>query len=416
MIDRPPATPASIAADGAASDAAYRATIDSAIDRLAARAIARGDRTLDLLLLSGGGQNGAYGAGFLRGWHERADHPMPRFDLVTGISTGAIQAPFAVLGTTAALDTLRGLYLAAAEGFAPTFDWLFWLRRTGGLVDATRFHRTIRHEFNPAMAAALREEFAGGRQLLMLTTDQDLGVGHVWDIAHELSTGSMTGNATGRTPGVATSITTGNTAGTITGSATSSSASAADSAALDRVRSIVLASSAIPAIFPPIVLDGHVHTDGGSTSNLLTLFTETDWRALADRLRARGLSLGTRDTLYVHLWIVMNTWTQARPVVINPASRGAIRVRNGELMLLLQQPQLLTAEETLVHAVNADVPGLRLTMRYTAVPSSLASEPGADALFAHAWMRRLDSLGEARALGATPWDTASLSPYLRPPT
>src|SRR5919112_956216 len=76
---RPPATPAAIIASGAPLAAAHRATIDSVIDRLARRAVSRGDHTLDILLLSGGGQNGAYGAGFLRGWKSRIDAPMPQF-------------------------------------------------------------------------------------------------------------------------------------------------------------------------------------------------------------------------------------------------------------------------------------------------------------------------------------------------
>ena len=83
-ISRPSATTASIYASGPAVTAAHRTLVDSVTTRLARRAKARGDHTLDILLLSGGGQNGAYGAGFLRGWRARPDQPMPTFDLVTG--------------------------------------------------------------------------------------------------------------------------------------------------------------------------------------------------------------------------------------------------------------------------------------------------------------------------------------------
>ncbi|MFW8696386.1 patatin-like phospholipase family protein, partial [Mesorhizobium japonicum] len=48
------------------------------------------------LALSGGGANGAYGAGVLVGWSDHVDRP--RFDVVTGVSTGALAAPFAYLG------------------------------------------------------------------------------------------------------------------------------------------------------------------------------------------------------------------------------------------------------------------------------------------------------------------------------
>src|SRR5690349_13988088 len=140
---RPPATVATIAASSPGLAVAYRATMDSVIERLVRRAASSGDHTLDILLLSGGGQNGAYGAGFLRGWKTRSDAPMPQFDVVTGVSTGALQAPFAFLGNSTALDTLSALYLRAADRIAPTIDWFFWLRRTGGLVKTDRYRATI---------------------------------------------------------------------------------------------------------------------------------------------------------------------------------------------------------------------------------------------------------------------------------
>ncbi|MBX9700770.1 MAG: hypothetical protein K2X74_15135, partial [Acetobacteraceae bacterium] len=54
---------------------------------------------LDLLGISGGGENGAFGAGLLNGWTERGGRP--EFFLVTGVSTGALSAPFAFLGSGA---------------------------------------------------------------------------------------------------------------------------------------------------------------------------------------------------------------------------------------------------------------------------------------------------------------------------
>lgn len=222
-VHRPPATPASIAASGAAAGAAHETTTARLIDGLARRAVARGDRTLDLLLLSGGGQHGAYGIGFLRGWRSRTDAPMPRFDLVTGISTGALQAPFALLGTEAALDTAATLYRSAAAGSAPTVDWLFWLRRTGGVVDITRYRRVIADAIlSERMRDELWVEFEAGRQLATAPTDLDLGIGRVWDLGHELRAGA------------------GGPA---------------------RAQSVLLATTTIPGIFPPVLIDDHVHAD-----------------------------------------------------------------------------------------------------------------------------------------------------------
>ena len=59
------------------------------------------------LIISGGGDWGAFGAGYLKGWQRiPAVHPlaMPEFDVVTGVSTGTLIAPFAFLGDTQSID------------------------------------------------------------------------------------------------------------------------------------------------------------------------------------------------------------------------------------------------------------------------------------------------------------------------
>ena len=369
-IARPPATVESLKADGAALREIQRATIDSIIDKLARRAVARGDRPIDILLLSGGGQHGAYGAGFLRGWKSRTDAPMPRFDLVSGISTGALQAPFAFVGTDEALSSLVDLYRGAATRFAPKLDWLFWLRRTGGLVDTASFREIIATLFDEKMCRQLQQEFQAGRLLAIATTDFDLAIGRVWDIAREMDC-------------------------------------SADG--LARGHSLFLATSAIPGIFPPVIIDGHVHGDGGIVSNVLTVLDLDGYRRLAARLP----SLGLNEPVTVRLWTLMNLWTHHVPTVMDPADRGALAQRGSILLFWTQQSQLLQRLNELARAVSMDVPGLKLEMRFTAVPSELSTEPGASALFDEAWMIRLEELGFQRARSASPWDQVA-SPYERP--
>ena len=65
-------------------------------------------RALNLLSLSGGGQNGAFGAGFLSGWRESGHRP--EFDIVGGVSTGALLATHALLGTEADDAKLEEMY------------------------------------------------------------------------------------------------------------------------------------------------------------------------------------------------------------------------------------------------------------------------------------------------------------------
>ena len=88
--------------------------------------------------------------------------------------------------------------------------------------------------------------------------------------------------------------------------------------------------------------------------------------------------------------------------------------RSTQLLFWSQQPELLTRLADLATAVSAGVPGLRMEMRHTAVPSELSTEPGAAALFNAAWMRKLEDLGYERARSAAPWDSVTTSAYERP--
>jgi hypothetical protein len=239
-------------------------------------------------------------------------------------------------------------------------------------VETSRFRRMIETVFDESKCRGLRAEFKAGRQLAIATTDLDLGIGRVWDI----------GSETDCSP-----------------------------ASLARVHTLLLATAAIPGIFPPVVIDGHVHADGGVVANLLPLLDLDGYRRLAARLRA----LGVTERVTVRLWVVMNMWTHPTPTVIDPADRAAIARRSNLLLFWTQQSGLLARLAELSRAVSADVPGLNMEMRYTAVPSELATEPGANTLFDAAWMLRLEKLGYERARSASPWNEIG-SPYERPAT
>ena len=148
------------------------------------------------------------------------------------------------------------------------------------------------------MAAALRSEFRGDRQFLVGTTDFDLAIGRVWDMAREMDT---------------------------------------TTAGLSRGREILFASTAIPGIFPPTLLDGHVHSDGGVIANLLVPLDLASIRGLALRLRAYGIA----ESVTVRVWTVVNLFTHMSPTVVNPSDRGAMSMRASLLLLAAQQQQTL---------------------------------------------------------------------------
>jgi len=371
-ITRAPTTVANLRRDAVSIDARHRALRDTVIERLVRRVVARGDRTADVLMLSGGGQNGAFGAGFLRGWQQRVTDSMPRFDLVTGISTGSLQAPYALIGTRSAIDTISALYARAAKSFAPTLDWWFWIRPTGGLVNTTRFDRSVARTFNGPLRAELQAAFAHDRQIVFGTTDFDLGIGRMWSLGDEMG-------------------------------------SADSSAAVERAQRLLKATTAIPGIFPPVMIDGHLHGDGGVIENILPLLTFDDYTRLGQRLQARGLTDVT-----VRVWVVMNLWTHAAPRVMKPSARRAISSRSTSLLFYAHQPATLAALENLSRAVSDRVPGLRMQVRVAAIPSEESMVPGAEALFEQHFMQRLDSLGFSKAQSATPWDALTPSAFTRP--
>lgn len=368
-IHRPPTTIPALLADADTARLAERRLRDTVIARLARRAIARPDHALDVLMLSGGGQNGAYGVGFMRGWRARTDTPMPQFDLITAISTGALQAPFVLLGTPAAHDTLTLLYRNAADRIAPSIDWFFWLRRTGGLVNTKKYDANLGEVLNAGFRDSLQRAFREDRQVIFGTTDLDIATGRTWDLRSTLADGD---------------------------------------AGLVRTRTLLKAASAIPGIFPQVVYEGHVHSDGGVVSNILTLLTLDDYKAVLAQVRAAGVTAPVRINLYV----ILNGWTHAVPVMMNPASRKQINGRWSTLSFFMHQPQVLEGLEYLAAAASA-VPGLSMQMRWTAIPSETALDPAAASLFDKAWMLRLEQLGERRAAGRQPWDSV-VSPYVRP--
>lgn len=359
-------TPDQLRTDREVRQTAYETGREVVVRRLADR-IVSGDRTVDVLVLSGGGQHGAFGAGFLNGWADRADGSMPEFDVVTGISTGALIAPFAFLGTEAALDRVAEMY-RHPERIAPERDLIGALfRRTGGLFDTSALAATLAEVYDAETVAQLQDGFADARQLFIGTTDLDLGRGRVWDLSREADT---------------------------------------TAAGVGRMNRILLASSAIPGAFPPVELDGNYHTDGGVTTNLLAVDLQF-LQALAAELRARGVGA----PVTVRLWAIVNLYLAPPVRAVDVGSFQAVSARASGLLFALNQQETLTRLWEISEAVNAGVDGLSMEVRYAAIPDAWAAEPGAEALFDEAYMNKLQDYAYERALGDDPWGPLPPGPF-----
>lgn len=189
----------------------------------------------DVLIISGGGDYGAFGAGFLKAWGEVEDPQWrrPTFDLVTGVSTGALIAPFAFVGTDDAYERILELYREPKRDWFSLRGLLFFLPSNESFMSIDGLARDIEAQVDAELVARIVEERRQGRLLQISATNVDLGMRRVWELGRE-----------------------GERALSPDGS-------------LRTVHEKLLASSAIPAAFPPIEIEGFLYVDGAVTSNIL---------------------------------------------------------------------------------------------------------------------------------------------------
>jgi hypothetical protein len=180
------------------------------------------------LAMSGGGADGAFAAGLLNGWTQSGKRP--EFTVVTGVSIGALLAPYAFLGPKydeelrSAIVTITGADIFEDR---PTHE---------SFVDTWPLKRLIEKRVTPELMAEVAAEHRKGRRLLVITTNADAGRRVIWDMGAIAQKG--------------------------------------DETALKLFREVLLASSAIPGFFTPVLIDveangkkfQELHIDGSVTS------------------------------------------------------------------------------------------------------------------------------------------------------
>ena len=189
----------------------------------------------NVLVLSGGGANGAYTAGVLNGWTAAGNRP--QFDVVTGISTGALIAPFAFLGSEHD-DLLKRGYTQSRDRDIFTRRWLPALIYADSLADSAPLRNRIANEITPTILSRIADAHRDGRRLYVGTTDLDTKRLVVWD---------MGAIADGDDPNK-----------------------------LELFRDVLLASASVPGLLPPVEIDINVegrrhaelHVDGGVAASL----------------------------------------------------------------------------------------------------------------------------------------------------
>jgi len=190
-----------------------------------------------VLALSGGGADGAFGAGLLTGWSARGTRP--QFTFVTGASAGALIAPFAFLGP-AYDETLRSVFASGEMANLLQSDGLAGLFGTG-LFKAAPLRDLIARHVDAELLAAVAREYQAGRRLYVVTTNLDAQRTAIWDMGKIATSG--------------------------------------DPGALELFRNVLTASASIPGVFSPVLIDvetqgrrfAEMHVDGGVTTNVLVL-------------------------------------------------------------------------------------------------------------------------------------------------
>jgi len=230
------------------------------------------DGSLDILALSGGGAGGAFGAGALVGL-SRA-RARPTFELVTGVSAGALIAPFAFLGSDwdAQLTSAFTGRASASLQRSPLMSVASRLLFPQGFGRHDPLAALVDQYVTDAMIAAVAREHAKGRRLIVATTDLDKQETVLWDMGAIAAQGGE--------------------------------------AARKLFRDVLVASASVPGVFPPVLIRVHeggreyeeMHVDGGVTTSLF-----------AAPLIAQILPADLHLLRGAHLYVVVNGQLVAAP-------------------------------------------------------------------------------------------------------
>lgn len=137
-----------------------------------------GSVPFNILTLTGGGSRGAFGTGLLVGWTDRGD--IPKFDIITGISTGAVMAPFIFLGKDE-LQKVKYFYTKMNTEQIFTNSWLNFFGY-GYIMNAKPLKKLFKKTFNKEFLDKIAHEYKNGRRLYIGTTNIDTGQLTVWDM------------------------------------------------------------------------------------------------------------------------------------------------------------------------------------------------------------------------------------------
>jgi predicted acylesterase/phospholipase RssA len=206
----------------------------------------------DYLAISGGGSDGAFGAGLLVGWSQVGTRP--EFEVVTGISTGALSAPFAFLGSEYD-PQLKAIYTTISTKDILQSNGPVGALFGSSLTDNAPLKKLVAKYVTANLLNKIAAENSRGRRLFVGTTNLDAQRPVVWDMTAIASSDNPT--------------------------------------KLQLFRDVLVASAAIPGIFPPQIIrvtsDGkaydELHVDGGTTNQVFLMPAENSLKTVDKQLK-----------------------------------------------------------------------------------------------------------------------------------
>jgi predicted acylesterase/phospholipase RssA len=315
------------------------------------------------LAISGGGPDGAFGAGLLNGWTAAGDRP--EFTIVTGISTGALTAPFAFLGPDYD-PVLKEIYTTyATDDLVEPRTWLGIV--TGdAAADTAPLFALIERYLDDEAIAKIAAANADGRRLFIGTTNLDAGRPMLWNI---------------------TAI---------------AASDAPEKARL--IHEILLASASIPGAFPPVLFEvdaegqryQELHVDGGATSQVFLYPAALDFREVLG-------AIGAADTA-PRAYVIRNSPLSPHKANVEPPNIFQIA---GKSVSSLIRTQGIGSIYAIYLGARRD--GIDFNLAY--IPETFdveATEP-----FDPVYMKALFEVGYELAKSGYPW--VKVPPTLDPP-
>jgi len=236
-----------------------------------------------ILALSGGGEGGAFGAGILNGW--TAARTRPEFTVVTGVSTGALIAPFAFLGSE--YDwVLDDLYTETSADQLVRKNSIFSIFSLNALYDTTPLKKLIAEYITAETLQKISQEHLKGRRLFIGTTNLDTLRTIIWDMGAIASSKHVD--------------------------------------APDLFRKVMLASASIPGVYPVVYINvqaegkqfDEMHVDGGTSSQVFVYPPE---------VRLKELSKQFNYERERNLYVIFNSKPLPKGQAIKPGIRVIAR-------------------------------------------------------------------------------------------